>query len=272
MPPTSALTFRDLVLEVSRYLGTASYGENGDGPVDIPTDAHDLTEAKRHVNNGIRKFIFDAPPAGWRWMRPTMQFELPDHESLPVNDNGVIEANYELPANFHGMYTGAPTLMAGTNQGIRLEWTAEATIRRLRENQTANVGNPRFLAIRPKQDSRRWELMVWPAPHQDVTIEFPYEVHFDSLIADDDVPPSPMPFDEAIKSVCLAVAERDGLDDRGRYWDEYHRERGILSTAYDLDNRTGPRRLGYFGNPERPQRRFGDIREFQQRLPVIFND
>ena len=74
--PTSALTFRDLILDVARKLGYAHYGEDGDGPIEIPSDAHDLDECKRIVNKAIRMLIADAPPTGWRWARPVAELTL----------------------------------------------------------------------------------------------------------------------------------------------------------------------------------------------------
>jgi len=70
--PTSTLTFRDLIVEVARHIGIAYYGDEGTAAAQVPVDAHDLDECKRHVNNGIRMFLNDAPqPNGWRWTRPT---------------------------------------------------------------------------------------------------------------------------------------------------------------------------------------------------------
>jgi len=69
--PTSVLTFSDLLIEVSRKMGVAYYGADGLGVAQVPTDAHDLDECKRHVNNAIRMFIADGPkPNGWHWTRP----------------------------------------------------------------------------------------------------------------------------------------------------------------------------------------------------------
>jgi len=73
---TSALTFNDLIKEVARAIGVGYYGSTGDGALQIPTDAYDLDECKRLINNGIRMFINDAPPGGWRWMRPIGTFAL----------------------------------------------------------------------------------------------------------------------------------------------------------------------------------------------------
>lgn len=69
--PTSVLTFEDLIIEASRRIGVSYYGPDGDGEIQVPIDAHDLSECKRHVNNAIRMILNDAPsPNGWRFMRP----------------------------------------------------------------------------------------------------------------------------------------------------------------------------------------------------------
>lgn len=75
--PTSAMTFRDLIVEVAHKLGTAHYGADGREEPQPPEDGHDLAEAKRIVNSGVRMFIADGPPPnGWRWLRPTSAFAL----------------------------------------------------------------------------------------------------------------------------------------------------------------------------------------------------
>lgn len=74
--PTSALTFGDLLLETAREMGVAFYGEDGTEEAQIPVDPHDLSEVMRHVNNAVRMFVADAPPAGWRWTRPVASIAL----------------------------------------------------------------------------------------------------------------------------------------------------------------------------------------------------
>jgi hypothetical protein len=75
--PSSALAFQDLILEVVYKLGTASYGSDGSGTVAIPTDAHDLDQAKRIVNKAIRMFCNDGPkPNGWSWLTPIAQVDV----------------------------------------------------------------------------------------------------------------------------------------------------------------------------------------------------
>lgn len=69
--PTAAMTFGDLIVKVAVKLAVAYYGVAGNEAAQAPTDAHDLAQCKDHINDGIRMFISDAPPNGWRWMRPT---------------------------------------------------------------------------------------------------------------------------------------------------------------------------------------------------------
>lgn len=267
MEPTSALTFEDLILEAARLMGVGHYGEGGDEALQVPTDPHDLAECKRHVNNAIRMFIADAPRTGWRWMRPIARMTLDDADSLPENENGVIEANYDMPIGFAGQFNGSITVIAGTNQAWEVEWTNEARIRQLRENQSFHIGHPRLVAVRVKEDRRTWELLVWPAPHIETTIEFPFDVHFDRLEELDEKPPIPFSFDEALKAATLAVVERDVHDLFDRHW-QYYRE-VALPNAHQIDARSAPRRLGYFGNPERPSpMNLRTFREISQR-PVV---
>lgn len=67
--PTSALSFEDLVKRVAELLEIADW-DTTDGSLLVPvTDKYSLEQCVRYVNNGIRMFIADAPPKGWRWMK-----------------------------------------------------------------------------------------------------------------------------------------------------------------------------------------------------------
>ncbi len=74
--PTSALSFYDLILRVAREAGIAYYGSVGNEAAMIPVDVHDIDLCRQIVNDGIRMFIADAPPKGWRWMRRIMSVSL----------------------------------------------------------------------------------------------------------------------------------------------------------------------------------------------------
>ena len=74
--PTAAKTYEDLILAVAIQQGVAYYGDEGGEVAQIPIDEFDLSECKRHVNNGIRMFLMDAPPQGWRCMEPILDVAL----------------------------------------------------------------------------------------------------------------------------------------------------------------------------------------------------
>lgn len=69
--PTGSMTFGDLMLEAALEMGVPYFGAGGDEAAQVPTDAHDLAEVKRHTNNAIRMVFSHGPPGGWRWQRPT---------------------------------------------------------------------------------------------------------------------------------------------------------------------------------------------------------
>ena len=88
--PTSALTFDDLILVVAEQLGVAYYGADGTEAAQIPTDTYLLDRCKRYVQDGIRMFIADSPPAGWRWQRPLASVDIWATAGLamPTSDTG----------------------------------------------------------------------------------------------------------------------------------------------------------------------------------------
>lgn len=67
--PIGAKTFADLVASVARFAGLAYYGTNGDEEAMVPTDRHDRIICQDIVNDGIKRFIGDAPASGWRWQQ-----------------------------------------------------------------------------------------------------------------------------------------------------------------------------------------------------------
>lgn len=74
--PTAALTYGDLILAVAEQLGVAYYGAAGDEAAQVPTSVYELDRCKRFVQDGIRMFMADAPPTGWRWQRPLAEIDL----------------------------------------------------------------------------------------------------------------------------------------------------------------------------------------------------
>ncbi len=70
--PTSAKTMSELITEVARFIGMPWYGAAGDEVAKVPVNKHDLAECRRIVNNGIRMFIANGPPNGWKWQHRQM--------------------------------------------------------------------------------------------------------------------------------------------------------------------------------------------------------
>ncbi len=333
---SSALTNGDLILEVARKMGVAYYGENGDEQAQIPQDDHDLSECQRHVNNGLRMFISDAPETGWRWTRPTASvdlwptvsvtagitvtagnydrtgdrtlltsntavfYETMEEKSIVVTGQGTFiikqyisstqvyvygshyfaaastfgvnaDGNYTLPKTFAGTFTGQLTFAAATNRAVQIQWSDEATIRELRENVSIQTGIPRYVAISvfvPTSGRRRYQMMTYPTPYQLFTVQFPYDLHFDQMTDVGETPPTPISHDETIRAACLAVVERD-VDDRpdGPNTDYYVGK--CLPNSKKIDARSGPRKLGYFGN-DRTVVTPRNFREFMKRPNVTY--
>jgi hypothetical protein len=74
--PTAALSYSDLILNVAEQLGVAYYGPNGDQVAQVPVDVFTLDKCTRYVQDGIRMFMSDAPPNGWRWQRPLAEIDI----------------------------------------------------------------------------------------------------------------------------------------------------------------------------------------------------
>ena len=186
--------------------------------------------------------------------------------------------NYVLPPYFAGMIDGQPTYTADSNEGVSLSWVPEGKIRRARENVTDESGDPFWLATRiMKVDGignplgqRRWELMTYPKTDDTQVIEFPFELHFDKLVDLSDFPPVPIVHDECIKAACLAVVERDAYDKPGRHWENYHSK--ALPASHQLDARSGPRQLGYFGNPSSGRPSLASWRTYGYDRPTVTGD
>ena len=326
---SSALSFRDLILEAARKIGVASYGADGSGETDIPDDDYNLSEVKRHVNNAIRMYLNDGPaPNGWRFARPTDSIVVwgtiavnaantvsstdrdtvndrttltaqssafyPTMEGKTITVTGVgdftiyqyvsatqvivsgdatasaatwsmtADGNYTMPAVFGGEYIGPLTYAANSNQGVGIEWMADAHIRQWRESITDETGEPYWACVRPMnsefENRRRWELMLYPQPDEVITLELPYILGFDKLLELNEHPPVPVSHDEALKAADLALVEKDVEGALGIDWQYYHDN--ALPKAYQVDARSAPKSIGYVGN--RPARRGSAIQDFRQ--------
>ena len=179
------------------------------------------------------------------------------------------DGDYTMPSSFNGTFTGAITYAAATNQAIHLEWSDPSVIRQLRED-VLDTNYPSLAAIRPRTNTRRSELMVWPVPSTAAVLEFPAFVQFDLLTAVTDKPALPPGYDELLRAAVLYVIERDvHKQDRGQYKSYFFE--AALPSAWELDKRAAPRRLGYFGNPPTPGITPFNFRDFRRR-PAVNTD
>jgi hypothetical protein len=165
-----------------------------------------------------------------------------------ISSNG----NYTLPRTFSGQYAGEITYAAGTDQGTSIAWSTDALIRQWRENVDSENGDPFLAAVRVMDTGtprRRWELMAYPNPDEVITVEFPFDLHFDSLVDLTEVPPTPFAHDESIRAACRALAETDIQDGKTSTEQNYY-QNICLPNSWKIDARSAPRRLGNFGGPQ----------------------
>lgn len=168
-----------------------------------------------------------------------------DGETFSITADG----NYTLPANF-GSPNGAISFTSSTDRGVGLDWGSETTIRAFRAD-VEQTGDPFIAAVWPKTtvvgSRRRNELLVYPTPNTEVTVEFPFELGFDKLVELTESPPTPQNQDENLKAAVLAVADKEGEGILGMDWNYYRNT--ALPAAYRIDNRLAPRKLGSFHKP-----------------------
>lgn len=237
--PTSALTFDDLILEIAVFLGIN--GEDAEGNTTAPDNPHDLALVKRVINNGIRMFVQDAPPNGWRWQRQLISVTFsPDGSGSTNIDND--PGRYQLPDDFDGSEAGQITYAQETFIGTDIQWADEARLRELRAETTQTVSYPYLAAIR-EYGVNRYELIVYPNPSDTDTIEFITVKHFNTLVNGTDRHPAGFKFDEVIIAACKARAEMEVEDLAGSGWFNYYKS-SALPNAMKIDERTAPRRLG----------------------------
>jgi hypothetical protein len=191
-------------------------------------------------------FIADAPDNGWHWMSRIMSITFSIDGSGTDNIDSD-SSRYLLAENFGGDVIGKIAYAKDSDRGHIINWCNEGHIRFLKETTVIN-GYPRKAAIRPysptssaQSSSRRFELIVDPAPIANDTIEFPYRIYFDQLSAGTDLHPAGFRFDEGILAACKAQAEME-FDDIAAGWVERY-YKVALPNAHKIDARSYPRRL-----------------------------
>lgn len=85
--PTSKYSLYALLVRVAVEMSIAYYGSSGDERAMPPIDAHNLDICKKVVEDGIKKFVADAPKKGWRWMRRLLSITLTAIETTGTVDS-----------------------------------------------------------------------------------------------------------------------------------------------------------------------------------------
>ncbi len=74
--PTSYLSMQELCTRISKEAGNAYRGSDGTSRAMLPIDKDDLADIKDIINDGIRMFISDAPPSGWKWIKRILSLNI----------------------------------------------------------------------------------------------------------------------------------------------------------------------------------------------------
>ena len=237
--PTLSLTFEDFIVRVADHLALAAY--DSAGVIAVPTNAHDLEQCKRLVNDGYRKFFIANPDWNWTKQDFTITFD-PDGTS----DKVVAGENwrYFMPDGFYGIMLGPMTY--GDNSGyMDLVEVPEHKIRSMYATSDTS-GTPNSYAIRPLADDnkRRWEMIIWPKPTADHTITGRTQIYPNKLVSLTDVCNCGPQFDEAVLAAALSEAERTKDDAQALMETQFGQ---AMERAIRLDHRTSPKRLGDYG-------------------------
>jgi len=189
-----------------------------------------------------------------------------DAAALTVTADGA----YVMPENFGGEVVGDITYAAGSNLGAAIAWGSELEIRRLRENGDDTRTHP-YLAtvLRNQINSRRWDLLVYPTPGSDQTVEFPYLIYFDEITELLDTHVAGFAHDETVKWAAKSQAEMQGEDAMAGAT-EYYRKIALLN-SFKTDARAAPRKLGYCGNNRNTAVPLRDFRQYTRRQTVTHN-
>jgi len=251
--PSLALSFEDLIIRVSEFLGIAEYGASGDEAAQIPTDAHDLDSVKRVVNDGWRRFANSNPL--WNWLAPTftITFDADGDTDRTVdapssNSDAPRAARYYMPDGFYG-HMLAPFTYGPSGPRLRIDEAPESQIRQLYAAAGTTTGDPYLYAMRPlanlmadTQQNRRWEVIFYPTPDGSETVTARCRIYPHRLVADEDRHTAGFQHDEAVLASCLAEAERQKEDNQGVMMQHFT---DALTRSLAMDMRTAPRNLGY---------------------------
>jgi hypothetical protein len=121
--PTSSFSAYDIILRIAEAAGVAFYGTSGQERAYIPVNEDALQKCKRCLNDGIKMFMADAPPEGWRWRRRICEITFTTIQTTGTADAGTsathlidlsLASTYTTTNQINGYYA---YITAGTGKG-----------------------------------------------------------------------------------------------------------------------------------------------------------
>ena len=110
--PTSAYSVYDLILLVAKVAKIAYFGSDAQQEAMVPVNFHDFDRCLKIVNNGVKRFIHDAPADGWKWQEQLARITFGIVETTGTVDSGdstslvddALESTYDTDDELIGYY------------------------------------------------------------------------------------------------------------------------------------------------------------------------
>lgn len=243
-------TVGEIAVRAGRRFGMTN--EQDRAVTGYPIDRQYQDQLMEAVNSGYRRFIRDYDR--WRWLRAHVQITLMPEGDGPLNINAD-SARYRLPPGIESSPIEDWTYITSGSDGTKLRSCDFDLIRRQYATTTALSGRPYLAAVAPlrdyqnqsdgDQDSTAWQLIVYPRPTEQLTIEARFAVHPPELVKLEDRHMAgafhDMTIISAVQYELALMDETMNAGVLGGYLAEYQRS---LAASIKIDEKNGPRYLG----------------------------
>jgi hypothetical protein len=272
--PESSLTiaFRELQAELGQFLGYGRGTYYGGPPWTDPAtgNAGKQQTIDSATKSGLRRFYFSAMFPGipiaynWSFLKPTATLDLP----IGAGPNGYVTVR--LPDDFGGLEDDGSILLASQALWLPIHVYGEGMVRQKYSEFPTLTGQPTMVAVVPIkgtgfESGQRFELLFYPVPDQEYTIQFAYRILPDCLSGALPYCYGGAQHSETILEACKAAAERN-QDDAVSVHEEHYQQ--LLAASISYDRNLKPQRLGYCGDGSEERR--WTRRDLYQNQTVTF--
>jgi hypothetical protein len=246
---SGVFNYEYLLKAIGRYMG------HGPNPA---AWTHSQTQNNAEILRRALRKVYNPPlvngerfPYEWSFLRPLRSIQTVSGVSV-----------YDLPADFAGLFGPLTHASDSANLYPTIKYVNESMIRNLLQ-QTASSGRPDKASIRPKAFNRaegqRYEILFWPTPDQEYSIEYRSKINPDSVQLIPNAPQEQEIYggdrysEMFLEAAYLAADEIQGVKR------SVHEERFMraVSVAVGSDRvLIAPESLGY--NADRSRSRLGD--------------